>query len=127
MLWRKPGNNDSNNGGESNEQSVGELAPVHYLPSTQDSAGEVEAAGREVLEGEIITAEQYGEIQRQKALERYRGYRHDVEVVGRAVKTVATHQVTKTTGKAALSATVTTWQGFESWGRRLWDASTLGV
>ncbi|MEU3272541.1 zonular occludens toxin domain-containing protein [Saccharomonospora sp. NPDC006951] len=72
-----------------------ELAPVHYLPAAQNPGADA-VAGSEVIEGEIITAQQYRDLQRQKAHERWAGYRNDVVVVGRVVKTVTTHQRTKT-------------------------------
>lgn len=54
-----------------------ELATVHRLP--------LDAV--EIVEGEIVTDEEY---QRQRALARMQGYRHDVVVVGQAVRTAAT-------------------------------------
>ncbi|MCP2255230.1 DNA segregation ATPase FtsK/SpoIIIE, S-DNA-T family [Prauserella aidingensis] len=84
-----------------NENEGRELAPVHYLPSTQHTDADV--AESEVIEGEIVTAEQYRELQKQKALERYRAYRRDAVVVGRAVKTVTTHQRTKTVARHVLA------------------------
>ncbi|MCR3719927.1 MULTISPECIES: zonular occludens toxin domain-containing protein [Prauserella salsuginis group] len=84
-----------------NETERRELAPVHYLPSTQHADTGVDES--EVIEGEIVTAEQYRELQKQKALERYRAYRRDAVVVGRVVKTVTTHQRTKTVMRHALA------------------------
>jgi S-DNA-T family DNA segregation ATPase FtsK/SpoIIIE len=101
-----------------------ELARVHYLPGTDQTTTATDA-----IEGEIVTDEEYARLtsQKEQALARYRGYAHDVVVVGQAVKTVATHTITKTAGRVALETSVTTVQGFESWGRRAWDAGTFGV
>ncbi|MBK1784552.1 cell division protein FtsK [Prauserella cavernicola] len=104
-----------------------ELARVHYLrPEGQDMPAVSDA---EVVEGELISDEEYRyrTSQKAQAIARYKGYAHDAVVVGRAVKTVATHQHTKTAGKAVISAGLTTVQGVESWGKRAWDASTMGV
>ncbi|PXY32719.1 cell division protein FtsK [Prauserella muralis] len=109
-------------------ESSEELARVHYLPTTRPE-GQTAPAEAEVVEGELISEEEYRRRTSQKAqaIARYKGYAHDAVVVGRVVKTVATHRHTKTAGKAVLSAGLTTVQGVESWGKRVWDASTMGV
>ncbi|WP_229857626.1 cell division protein FtsK [Amycolatopsis acidiphila] len=80
-----------------------------------------------MLEGEIITDADYRAMQKAKALQRYALYRKDAVTVARGVKTVATHDLTKAAGKTLLATGLTTVQGFESWGKRTWDASTMGV
>ncbi|MFI6026373.1 cell division protein FtsK [Amycolatopsis magusensis] len=92
-----------------------ELARVHYLPSSNT----------EVIEGEVVSEAEYARLtsQRHRAIERYRGYGSTVVATGRVVTTVAKHDRTK----AALGHGMTVVQGLESWGRRTWDASTLGV
>jgi S-DNA-T family DNA segregation ATPase FtsK/SpoIIIE len=99
-----------------------ELAQVHYLPTATDAPGEV-------IEGELISDEEYAwrTSQKARAIARYQGYSRDVVAVGRVVKTAATHDVTKTVGRKTLETSLTTVQGFESWGRRAWDAGTFGV
>jgi S-DNA-T family DNA segregation ATPase FtsK/SpoIIIE len=49
------------------------------------------------------------------------------QVVARASKTVATHDKTKTATKVVLRESFTVVQGLESWAKRAWDASTMGV
>ncbi|MEI8411450.1 MULTISPECIES: cell division protein FtsK [unclassified Kribbella] len=49
------------------------------------------------------------------------------QVVARASKTVATHDKTKTASKLVLRESFTVVQGLESWAKRAWDASTMGV
>ncbi|HJQ48285.1 MAG TPA: cell division protein FtsK [Amycolatopsis sp.] len=112
-------NHDSDRPGE-------ELARVHYLP-THRATDAPANTDTEVLEGEIVTEADYRARQRELAFERYRGYRHDVVTVYKGVKTVATHRHTKTAGKTVVAAGFTTVQGFESWTKRAWDASTMGV
>ncbi|WP_431901296.1 cell division protein FtsK [Amycolatopsis thermoflava] len=109
-----------------NHEQDAELARVHYLPTHRPDSDPA-ASGTEVLEGEIITDADYRALQREKAKQRYALYRQDALTVYRGVKTAATHQVTKSAGKAVLAAGVTTVQGVESWAKRAWDASTMGV
>ena len=113
---------------DTNEPAGGgeELARVHYLPAHRTDTTPA-ASDTEVIEGEIVTDAEYRARQKQQAIERYRGYRRDVVTLARGVKTVATHRHTKTTGKTLVAAGFTTVQGFESWGKRVWDASTMGV
>ncbi|MBN6036228.1 cell division protein FtsK [Amycolatopsis sp. 195334CR] len=91
-----------------------ELAQVHYLPGHP-----------EVLDGELVSAEEFARLtsQKRQAIERYRAYGNTVVATGRVMRTAATHDRTK----AALGHGMTVVQGFESWARRTWDASTLGV
>ncbi|PRX43838.1 S-DNA-T family DNA segregation ATPase FtsK/SpoIIIE [Prauserella shujinwangii] len=79
-----------------NEHTGEELARVHYLPThdATDSARPVEA---EVVEGELVTDEEYQRLTSQKAqaIARYQGYKHDLVVVGRLTRRVATHERTR--------------------------------
>ncbi|WAL65604.1 cell division protein FtsK [Amycolatopsis cynarae] len=103
-----------------------ELAEVHYLPQRHPDAAPT-PMDTEVVEAELVSDEDWHRLQQAKRLARYQGYRRDIVTVARGVRTVATHQHTKTAGKTLLAAGVTTLQGVESWGRRAWDASTMGV
>ncbi|UOZ09369.1 cell division protein FtsK [Amycolatopsis sp. WQ 127309] len=96
---------------------AGELATVHHLPIQPEQG--------EVIEGEIVTDEEYARLtsQRTRALARYEGYRRDVTVVVGAARKAATHEKTK----VALHHSLTVVQGLDSWRGRLWDASTMGV
>src|SRR5699024_4171867 len=66
-------------------------------PSSQHSP---EMAG-EVLEGELVTDAEYRALttQKDKALDRWSGYRRDVVTVARTARTVATHRHTKTAAR----------------------------
>jgi len=78
-----------------------ELARVHYLPTHRADTTPTPAE-TEVVEGELISEEEYQRLftQRGQAIERYKGYRRDLVTAGRAVKTVAFHDRTKTLVKA---------------------------
>ncbi|QRP47224.1 hypothetical protein [Amycolatopsis sp. FDAARGOS 1241] len=80
--------------------SDNEIAEVHYLPTrrvdTAPAAPDTQVIDGEVMDGDLLTAEEYARIQRAKAIERYRGYRNDVVTVVRTAKTVATHERTRT-------------------------------
>jgi S-DNA-T family DNA segregation ATPase FtsK/SpoIIIE len=69
------------------------------IERTPDTAIET---GGEVLEGEIVSAREYHALQKRAAIERYRGYRHDVVTVARVMKTAVTHQRTKTVARHTL-------------------------
>jgi DNA segregation ATPase FtsK/SpoIIIE, S-DNA-T family len=74
-----------------------EESNVHYLPARrtdQANRSAIEPAGP-VLEGEIITVQEYNARQKAAAIERYKGYRRDAVTVYRGAKTVVTHQRTK--------------------------------
>jgi DNA segregation ATPase FtsK/SpoIIIE, S-DNA-T family len=77
----------------------------------------------EAIEGELLTEEQSKAVDRKLA----RQARRAVVVPARAVRVVATHDHTKTAGKAALRHGLLVSQGVKSWGGRAWDASTMGV
>jgi S-DNA-T family DNA segregation ATPase FtsK/SpoIIIE len=59
-------------------------------------AGGAGASAGEILEGQVLTAAQYDEIQRQRRDERYAEYRRTVVAVGRITRTAVTHRRTKT-------------------------------
>jgi hypothetical protein len=67
----------------------GDLARVHYLPTTDQPD--------EAIEAEIITDEEYRRLTSQKAqaIARYQGYRRDIVATGRTVRTTVTHDRTK--------------------------------
>ncbi|WAL67227.1 ATP-binding protein [Amycolatopsis cynarae] len=79
----------------SEETRGGGLAKVSQLP-VRRAGGELETTSP-ALEGEVLTAEQYAAIQRQKAAARRAAYRETGEVVVRSVRTVVTHDHTKAT------------------------------
>ncbi|RBM11089.1 hypothetical protein DI005_34860, partial [Prauserella sp. PE36] len=85
-------------------ESSEELARVHYLPTRPEAQTAPVTADAGVVEGELISEEEYRRRTSQKAqaIARYKGYAHDAVVVGRVVKTVATHEHTKTVGKALM-------------------------
>lgn len=83
------------------EHGPEEVATVHYLDSRRtDSIDPQTEAGEqtEVLEAELVDEEEYRRLTDPKlaALDRYAGYKNDLARAGRGVRTVATHQRTKT-------------------------------
>jgi S-DNA-T family DNA segregation ATPase FtsK/SpoIIIE len=86
--------------------------------------GDVEAA---VFDGEIVDDEPRRPALTlvptpPSAIRRWR----NVHVIS-TVRTVATHDRTKQTARTTLATSLTVIQGFESWAKRAWDASTMGV
>jgi DNA segregation ATPase FtsK/SpoIIIE, S-DNA-T family len=85
-----------------------EESNVHYLPARRATGHDgiertaIEPAGP-VLEGEIVTAQEYNARQKAAAIERYKGYRRDAVTVYRGAKTVLTHQRTKTVVRHTLA------------------------
>ncbi|MEC3974597.1 cell division protein FtsK [Amycolatopsis sp. H20-H5] len=94
-----------------------ELATVHHLNARADDG--------EVIEGELISDEEYQRrtSQKARALARYDAYKHDVVTVARVTKSVATHDRTK----VVLNHGLTVVQGIASWRAKAWDASTMGI
>lgn len=84
-----------------------ELATVHRLPLEEV----------EVVEGEIVSDEEY---QRQQAARRLQGYRHDVIVVGQAVRTAATSTPAKAAARNLLYIPI----GAHVVLRRWWESHT---
>lgn len=82
------------------------MARVHYLPTAPSTAPFTtsDAAG-EVLEGELVSAEEYQRLTSHKAqaIERYRGYRRDAVTVYQGVRSVVTHDRTKTVFRHAVA------------------------
>ncbi|MFI6680150.1 cell division protein FtsK [Kribbella sp. NPDC050470] len=92
-----------------------------------DDAAEVVEA--EVVEGEVLTDEESVELDRRLA-SRGALVRRAVtgtQVATRVVVKVGTHDKTKSAGKVLLREGFTVVQGVESWAKRAWDASTMGV
>ncbi|WP_020657265.1 zonular occludens toxin domain-containing protein [Amycolatopsis benzoatilytica] len=91
--------------------AAGELATVHHLPVNQEHG--------EVIEGEIVTDEEYARLTSQKAraIARYRGYGRDVVTVARATRNAVAHERTKTAFRhgvaypaAGVKVVVTRWR-----------------
>jgi S-DNA-T family DNA segregation ATPase FtsK/SpoIIIE len=92
-------------------------------PETVPDAGEV-------IEGEILSDEESAELDRRLNSRGAVVLRRAVtrtQVATRAVVKVSTHDKTKTAGKVMLREGFTVVQGVESWAKRAWDASTMGV
>ncbi|MFD4251931.1 cell division protein FtsK [Amycolatopsis thermoflava] len=102
-----------------------ELARVHYLPTHRADTTPA-PSDTEVVEGELISEEEYQRLftQRGQAIERYKGYRRDLATAGRVVKTVATHEVTKSTGQALLRHGSYVLGGAGIVAKRVWEAKT---
>lgn len=110
--------------------SDAELTP--FVDGATDGAGH-EVARREpsstdpggaVLDGELVSEEEYRTVQRRKAIERYRGYRRDVVVAATVARTVVTHDRTKTTVKFVARNSIYVAQGALVLARRVWEAKT---
>lgn len=82
------------------EQHEAPLAEVRRLPMTR-AGDELEPAG-EVLEGEVLTAEEYTARQAELRRLRYEAYRETGAAVVRVTRTAATHDRTKSTGRAVV-------------------------
>jgi S-DNA-T family DNA segregation ATPase FtsK/SpoIIIE len=105
---------------ENPDNGSGEVSNVHYLP-----AGRVDHA-REVLDAELVSDEEYARLtsQKEKAIERYRGYGQDMVTVLRWSRRAATHDRTKATAKAVLRNVLYVPAGAGVLLRRLWEAKT---
>ncbi|WP_435582331.1 zonular occludens toxin domain-containing protein [Amycolatopsis thermoflava] len=80
-----------------------ELARVHYLPTHRADTTPAPSE-TEVVEGELISEEEYQRLftQRGQAIERYKGYRRDLATAYRVTRTVVTSDRTKTTFRHAV-------------------------
>jgi DNA segregation ATPase FtsK/SpoIIIE, S-DNA-T family len=79
-----------------------------------------------VFEGELLSEEENAELDRR--ISRTVALRQaTLARASRAVLVVRTSERPKQASKASLATALTVYQGFESWARRLWDASTMGV
>ncbi|MET9269796.1 cell division protein FtsK [Kribbella sp. NPDC003557] len=121
--------NDDNRPQDSVQDDVQDVAQgiVHESAERVDTTDDV--VDVEVIEGEILTDEESAALD-QRLANRGALVRRAVtttQVVARASKTVATHDRTKTASKAVLRESFTVVQGLESWAKRAWDASTMGV
>lgn len=105
---------------------------VRYLPAVRADesdaierreSGAIEHAGP-ILDAEIVTPAEYNALQKQRALERYRGYRHDVQVAAAFTKRVVTHETTKTAGRAVLRNVLYLPAGAKVVAKRARDART---
>jgi S-DNA-T family DNA segregation ATPase FtsK/SpoIIIE len=88
--------------------------------------GELEPAP-EVIEAELLTAEQSAELDRRLAAQAITRLGKGSAQVARVARHVATHDTTKTVGKAVVVHGVTTARGVHSWTSRGVDAATMGV
>jgi len=126
-------NNDTTNG------AAGSTGPdesnVRYLPSQrtdrpapagieQSRSTAIEPVGEEVIEGELVSDEDYRTVQKRKAIARYKAYGRDVVVAATWTKRVATHDRTKTTGKLVARNAIYVGQGAGVLVKRLWEAKT---
>lgn len=80
-------------------------------------------------EVEVLTDEESAELDRRLATRGalVRRAVTGTQVATRVVVKVSTHDTTKTAGKVLLREGFTVVQGVESWAKRAWDASTMGV
>ncbi len=126
--------NQHTNHTDQNGDENGEVSNVRYLPARRadrpDDRREIEPADQHaiepagpILEGEILTAREYNERQKELALARWRGYRQDVVTVARGARTVVTHQRTKTLARHLLAYPVA---GLSVVWRRWRDAHGVG-
>ena len=109
---------------------------MRYLPSQRtdrpDPAAieparstEIEPSGEVIaIEAELVSDEDYRQLQKRKAIERYKGYGHDVVVAATWTKRVATHDRTKTTGKFLMRNAIYVGQGAGVLVKRVWEAKT---
>ncbi|MEU0465001.1 ATP-binding protein [Amycolatopsis sp. NPDC006131] len=97
------------------------LAEVRHLPLRR-AGDELEPTDTSVLEGELLTAEEYARIQRAKAVERLHGYRRDVVTVARVARTVATHERTRAAGRVLLRHGTFVVAGASVVAKRAWEA-----
>lgn len=92
-----------------------DLATIHHLP-----ANPPHQPASPPIEAELVTEEEWAEVQRRKALERRAGYRADIVTVHRVV----THRRTKASAKAVGRHILFVPAGALVLGRRLWEAKT---
>lgn len=104
-------------------------APVVYLPHAHTEPGPEQSQQQrdgDVLEGELVTDAEYRALttERDKALDRWSGYRRDLVTLGRASRTVATHHRTKTAAQVAGRHVVYTAGGIKVLAQRVWEAKS---
>ncbi|WP_052373136.1 hypothetical protein [Amycolatopsis taiwanensis] len=92
------------------EQQETSLAEVRHLPVRRPDSSPT-PLDTEVVQAELVSDEDWDEIQRRKQAIRYEGYRQTPIVLYRAARTVATHDRTKTAGRALVRHTCYTAAG----------------
>lgn len=78
----------------------------------------------EVLEGELVSDDDYAAIQHRKAMERWHGYGQTATTTVHVVKHVVTHERTKTTSRAVARNVAYVFGGAGIVARRIWEART---
>ncbi|HEX3781464.1 MAG TPA: hypothetical protein VHX38_17530, partial [Pseudonocardiaceae bacterium] len=83
-------------------------------------------ATEDVLDGVLVTDDEYQRLTSQRALAvaRWQGYRSDVATVARVTRTVVTHHRTRSTAKAVLRHVLYVPAGGLVVARRVWEAKT---
>lgn len=96
---------------------------VHYLPARRD-VNAPGATGKTVVDAELVSEEEYQWLtsERTKAVERYRGYRHDLQVAATVTRRMVTHDTTKTAGRALVRNVLYLPAGIGVVGKRVRDA-----
>lgn len=105
--------------GQDGDQNGEEVSNVRYLPSRRLEPGtEIEVAPRTeidpakrggiepagpILDGEIVTAQEYNARQKAAAIQRWKGYRRDAVTVYKGARIAVTHQRTKTIARHVLA------------------------
>ncbi|WP_433010315.1 cell division protein FtsK [Kribbella sp. CA-294648] len=95
-----------------------------------DPNADPEVMDGEVIEGKVLSEEESAALDARLETRGALVLRRAVigtQVAKRAVVKVSTHDKTKTASKVVLRESFTVVQGVESWGKRLWDASTMGT
>jgi S-DNA-T family DNA segregation ATPase FtsK/SpoIIIE len=105
-----------------NADSGGELATVRRLPVRQQDP----VPDGEVLDGELLSEEEYQRLtsQRELARARWQGYRSDAATVAKVARTVATHDRTHTTARAVVRNVLYVPVGACVVARWVWEAKT---
>ncbi len=110
-------------------EDVQDVQDIVYVPAERVDDDAAEASEADVIEGKVLTEEESAELDRRLA-NRGALVRRAVtgtQVATRVVVNVSTHERTKTASKVVLRESFTVVQGMESWAKRAWDASTMGV
>ncbi|MGI8817456.1 MAG: cell division protein FtsK [Pseudonocardia sp.] len=102
--------------------------PVHDPADELDGPPEVGGVSGPVIEPELLTPEQSAELDRRFARSKAVAVRDTARTVTvRVVGVVRESQRPKQAGRVALREGLCLYQGVESWVRRAWDGSTMGV
>lgn len=105
------------------ETPLAEVVQMSDRHSAHQAGDELEPAG-EVLEGELVTPEQYAARQRQLRDLRYAEYRRTAVAVVRVTRTAVTHDHTKATGRALVRHGSYIGGGAAIVVQRIWTAQT---